>query len=685
MAITKTIGGDRVGSGRKMHAHLHNYYRSTHNLSEKWASSMASGILYPCFCKLAMRGDSFDISVTGDIRSIPTRKALFGSYKMQIDFYQCPVRLYQALLHNNPQALGLNMKDVKFPIMTLRASVKDGNDREGGKINDTALLKYLGLSGIGMAPKTQLSATAINRKINAIPALAYYDIFKTYYANKQEEKAYVITPSDIEKENALYRVSATQGEREMYDYMPYNGQIIDLSVTNVVDLFIETDTPQDPNLMSLISIISGIDEDNSMTMSEAMYASTYAQLLAMNQIPNTNKWQYTIGFNEQNISTLWNTHGIKIKSEIFTDRYTSKIALTQFDLTNIDDMRYDILSSHTLGTAFEMVDANHHYLPYTALTSSDSGEGGSGKMYNSFPLNGLVIKTYQNDIFNNWLNTDWIEGENGINEMSKVSVVDGKFSMDALNFAQKLYNMLNRIAIAGATYEDWQDVVYEEVKRRQIESPIFIGGMSQEVMFDEVIQTTPTEESALGTIGCRGRNVTQTQKGGKFHVKCDEASFIIGIISLTPRQFYTQGNEFYLTDVLSMDDIHKPPMDGIGFQDLIGERMAWWDTKITAASAQVAHRSKIGKLPAWIEYMTSVDKAYGDMAGEYGTGFMVLNRNYEYDEETGGIKDATTYIDPSKYNYAFAYTALDAQNFWCELGISVKARRLMSARLIPNV
>ena len=29
-------------------------------------------------------------------------------------------------------------------------------------------------------------------------------------------------------------------------------------------------------------------------------------------------------------------------------------------------------------------------------------------------LGGLVLKTYDSDIFNNWVKTDWIDGENGI-------------------------------------------------------------------------------------------------------------------------------------------------------------------------------------------------------------------------------------------------------------------------------
>lgn len=694
MSQKVTIGGDRIGSGKKMQAELHDYYRSTHNLSEFFASSMAPGVLYPAMCKLAMRGDSFDIDLKADCRTIPTVGPLFGSFKMQIDVYQCPIRLYQGILHNNPLAIGLNMSQVKFPILHVETNT-EALKPNSGKFSDSCLLKYLGMSGIGKAANMQVDQK-IGRRINAIPTLAYYDIFKTYYANKQETNAYVINAGEVKEEKyEILKVGyCPTGEKETtfpyaytpyYEIQPYNEEIISFDENHEWSyVAIDLTNPGNEDTETLLGRISLYEDQGGQMLLSDLYNTNELTIIEhVKYAPTPNKYDgkayeglklrisnTALNSFSQNASYTLSIHSTSYK-------YDSNIHLQKFPLANIDDMRYDLLGHHELGTAFE-IDEKNAYMPYKTLVNINQT---TKQTENKFAMNGLVVKTYLNDMFNNWLNTEWIEGENGINELTKVAIVDGAFSMDALNMSMKLYNMLNRIALAGGTYEDWQDVVYEEVQRRQIESPMFIGGMSQEVMFDEIIQTAPTEDNPLGTLGGRGRLVGN-QKGGKIHVKCDEACFIIAIVSLTPRLYYTQGNEFYMTDILTMDDLHKPAMDGIGFQDLIGERMAWFDTTLTGS--EYVHRSKIGKLPAWIEYMTSVNKAYGDFAQNDGKNFMILSRNYEM-TETGEIKDATTYIDPEKYNYAFAVQELAAQNFWVQINFNIKARRLMSARLIPNV
>lgn len=167
----------------------------------------------------------------------------------------------------------------------------------------------------------------------------------------------------------------------------------------------------------------------------------------------------------------------------------------------------------------------------------------------------------------------------------------------------------------------------------------------------------------------------------------EEPGYIMAIVSLTPRISYNQGNDWDLTELNSLDDLHKPELDQIGFQDMMVEQLAWWNTRLKAYSAGggVQQRDSFGKQIAWINYQTAIDKSFGDFAKQDGYAFMVLNRNYEKGTGAFEVKDITTYIDPAKYNYAFAYTDLASQNFWVQLHFKVTSRRKMGAQQLPSL
>ena len=46
----------------------------------------------------------------------------------------------------------------------------------------------------------------------------------------------------------------------------------------------------------------------------------------------------------------------------------------------------------------------------------------------------------------------------------------------------------------------------------------------------------------------------------------------MGLMAITPMIDYSQGNDFDL-NWQTIDDLHKPALDGIGYQDLIQEQM----------------------------------------------------------------------------------------------------------------
>ena len=85
----------------------------------------------------------------------------------------------------------------------------------------------------------------------------------------------------------------------------------------------------------------------------------------------------------------------------------------------------------------------------------------------------------------------------------------------------------------------------------------------------------------------------------------------MGIGSITPRIDYSQGNEFF-NEFQTLDDIHKPALDGIGYQDSLNWQRAWWDDVYTANGYRT--QTAAGKTVAWINYMTNFNKTFGNFA-----------------------------------------------------------------------
>jgi len=655
--ITKTLGGDRLGSGKKMQVQMHGYGRSTHNLSRVVRTTMSAGTLVPLYVKPMLPGDTFNFKLHLDVLTLPTIGPLFGRFKVQLDMFKIPMRLYNSKLHNNELEVGLDMSKIKLPQIRLTAVTPAAKydelpDVDNCQINPSCILKYLGISGIGRLDNE--TSEPETRDFNAIPVLAYWDIYKNYYANKQEEVGAVVwsgamiaTPQTVD---TVAIVPAAGGgganvipEAPGVSSEPLSlGRKININYTGAVpdpkQVMINT---VNRGLISVYELISGVYEDDGSTLTGTYNAITWGADNAVN-------WSY-----------LTNSQPVTVAPNILT-----------FPLTNIDGMRRSILAFSDDAAPFVIDDGSVG--PYGLLCTT---------VDNMSPLvnaqEGLGIKTYQSDVFNNWLRDEYITY---ISTISSVSTAGNSFTMDQLNIAQKVYNLLNRIAVSGGTYYNWIETVYGENVMRAAETPVYMGGKISEIVFQEVVSQSLTEGQPLGTLAGKGR-LGSNHKGGDVIITVDEPCMVMLIGSITPMTDYSQGNEWFV-NLETYDDFHKPELDAIGFEDSINERRAWW----TTSSNTVAWlQTSAGKVPAWINYQTDVNKTFGNFAIPDNQMFMTLNRRYTLNGTTGQILDLTTYIDPNLYNFVFAEASQDAMNFWVQVGVEVTARRKMSARIIPNL
>lgn len=647
MAVVRAIGKNTLGDNDKMKVAMREYEMSTHDLSFVFRNTQAPGTLVPFMKIPAQKGDIWDIQLFNKTLTHPTIGPLFGSYKLQHFIFSCPIRLYNSWLHNNRTGIGMKMSQIKMPKISVPNSKSQSFKNPA---NPSSLMAYMGFRGA----KAVLAEGGDWNKVNALPFLMYYDIFKNYFANKQEENAYVIT--GLTKTAESVSVVQPNGSSETYNLNMTSwvevssilAQTIQLRVNNLSNQV----TPQEfwENLEVRI-------EGSAATGSKGVNASSMT----------SDATDTTITLNLADTTIYSRITGIRQIKEWAKDG----VQLTPFPLENIDKMRDKILQTPGNNT---LLIQDTELLPYGELKDTFAAD---------LPQYGLCVKTYDSDIFNNWVNTDWIDGDEGISAITAVSTEGNELNLDSLNLAQKVYNMLNRIAVSGGTYRDWLETVYTAGNYlERPETPVFEGGMTQWIEFDEVVSSAATSDEPLGTLAGRGRT-TKQRGSGKLHIRIHEPSYIIGICAITPMVDYSQGNEWDMMDIDTMDDWHKPALDGIGYQDSLAVNRAWWSME---TESNVAYKSPSpGKTVAWINYMTNYNKTFGEFAAGESEEFMALNRNYEVDSTGYLIQDLTTYIDPSKHNNIFADKKLSAMNFWLQTACDIKVRRNISAKQIPNL
>nr|DAF69149.1 MAG TPA: Major capsid protein [Microviridae sp.] len=630
-----------------MQVDMKTYNRSTHDLSYIWRNTQSPGTLVPFICELALPGDVHEIQLSANVLTHPTVGPLFGSFKLQLDVFECPIRLYNAQLHNNKLGIGLDMSKVKFPVisidydkntdnpLTIKGSLNDA------QVNPSCLRSYLGFNG--QSRIYPAGEKKVKRSTQCMPELMYYDIFKNYYANLQEENAYYIdTNSDVQEVSV--------------DGQAYNPNNINAPIQAgiEIELTVGNNIKQKDVRLTVQTFRGSIEKIEPKELGPTTDSSAGLITISMNSTVYTTLLK---------VESIYGIGGGK---------------LSTFKVSEVDLIREKILQAPT-NVPYDLSESNIELMAKFRNRTNNY-------LNTTFPQFGLCIKTYQSDLFNNWVNTEWIDGENGISEITSVSVTNGSFTIDALNLAQKVYNMMNRIAVSGGSYRDWIETVYTSNYIERAETPVYMGGMSDEIVFQEVISQSATEQEPLGSLAGRGK-LAYNKKGGYLKIKVEEPSYIIGIVSITPRIDYSQGTKWDRS-LQTMNDLHKPALDAIGFQDLVTNKMAWWDNYCT--DNNIEYKFSAGKQPAWIDYMSNYNRTHGNFASGKSEEFMVLNRSYEIDKQNialkqSVIKDLTTYIDPTKFNYIFADQSLDAMNFWVQIGIDWKARRMMSAKVIPNL
>lgn len=550
---------------------------SNFNMSRANRFTMAPGLLYPFYWKPVMSQDICRWSWSSIVKTFPTVAPVMGSFKLQIDDFFIPYRLYVPEFQRNSSLIQYleasstksGFTDITFPCFTFAANSsvygtpftpKDASQTTGGlPVAAGSILNCLGFP-VGATPAVpgssvdQYSLKGV--RFNAMPFLAFWDIYRNYYVNRQEN-----TYAMMRAEGGIDKRTLVQSRASL----------------PVLDSFFE----------------------------------------------QFQQW------------------------------------------TNSGDSVRDIFSS-------------------TGPNSSLFSQFLSNSFNSDLPLSGLPCRTYLPDYFSNFINA---AGYQSYQQQSRIVVGDDGgtsfITNDQLVLNEKMTKLLGRAWLSGGRYSEYLRTQFGQEGVPDCDIPQYCGSTSVEVVFDEVVSTAETSETNNGPLGSLGGRGHARMFGRTRVFKPREYGIMMSIASIVPRADYAdQFSRDWL--VRNLTDLYVPALDAIGMQDVVDGEFSFGVTPVNLVSKDSPFNVGLFKHPAWMEYMTDVNRNFGDFAGNLS--YWVLNRPlHGASANPVGSLYATSYVAPAQWNNVFADTSSTAQNFLVQIGYNALYNRPISKQVMPTL
>jgi hypothetical protein len=251
--------------------------------------------------------------------------------------------------------IGMDMSQILLPQIE-QLSKYDVTKGDNQQINSSSIYSYLNQRGLGRSTDSYQK-----RYFNAIPYLGYWDIYKNYYANKQEERGYVIHGADLDNDFSVVTAFLTTIDADGTN----------LSSTNIVGAPQTVDTETNVAEVSLVvkvkwasttAVAYGTPDPSNLTVeiegvgyvSTTEFDNILVELIAGDDVAYLLK--YT-GYNGTRDSAQeWEVTQTSVANVLGIGE--GQPQLTEFPLDNIDDMRMDILEAVRDTTAFIVSDAS---------------------------------------------------------------------------------------------------------------------------------------------------------------------------------------------------------------------------------------------------------------------------------------------------------------------------------------
>lgn len=156
--------------------------------------SATPGVNYPAYIQDVQKSDEVYFDLDNLVKTLPLNNTFFGVNKLQFDLFFIPERFYNPALHDDtvnfdPFSTSYPHVNLTQNAITINTPQPDDGQLPRPGVHVSSLHHFTGVPEIFLSP---LSTGGQVRAVNAVPALGYIDIHKSYYANTQEANTYFL-------------------------------------------------------------------------------------------------------------------------------------------------------------------------------------------------------------------------------------------------------------------------------------------------------------------------------------------------------------------------------------------------------------------------------------------------------------------------------------------------------------
>lgn len=205
---------------------------------------------------------------------------------------------------------------------------------------------------------------------------------------------------------------------------------------------------------------------------------------------------------------------------------------------------------------------------------------------------------------------------NSYAELAALATEQGSgFTIETLRYVNAYQKFLELNMRKGFSYKQIMQGRWDiDIRFDELLMPEFIGGISRELSMRTVEQTVDQQSDAsqgqyAEALGSKtGIAGVYGSTSNNIEVFCDEESYIIGLLTVTPVPVYTQllPKDFTYNGLL---DHYQPEFDRIGFQPVTYKEIC--PMNIVAGDSTDQLNKTFGYQRPWYEYVAKYDSAHG--------------------------------------------------------------------------